>query len=138
FGLLSTTYSYSQGVGNGYLSRSPVLPLPGLKPEIVKSKEVGMEARFFNNRAGFALTYYRSNSSNQLLTISLPSGTGYSSQYINAGNVQNSGVELVLDASPIKNEDFEWNVNFNLAMNRNKVVELSDDLEVVYLGGFLD
>ena len=138
FGLLSTTYSYGQGVGNGYLSRSPILPLPGLKPEIVKSKEVGMEARFFNNRAGFALTYYRSNSSNQLLTISLPSGTGYSSQYINAGNVQNSGVELVLDASPIKNEDFEWNVNFNLAMNRNKVVELSDDLEVVYLGGFLD
>lgn len=138
FGLLSTTYSYSQGAGNGYLSRSPVLPIPGLQPEIVKSKEAGVEARFFNNRLGFALTYYQSNSSNQLLTIDLPSGTGYSSQYINAGNIQNSGVELVLNGTPIMGEDFRWDIDFNLAFNRNEVLELSEDLNVVYLGGFVD
>lgn len=138
FALRSSSYSYEQGAGNGYLSRSPVLPIPGLKPEIVKSKEVGLEARFLQNKFGIALTYYNSHSLNQLLTISLPAGTGYSSQYINAGDVQNNGLEIVLNAMPVMNQRFEWSVDFNLAFNRNKVIELSDDLQVVYLGGYID
>ena len=138
FGLLSTTYNYSQGAGNGYLSRSPILPIPGLQPEIVKSREAGIEARFLNNRLGLRLTYYKSNSTNQLLTVTLPSGTGYSSQYINAGNIENKGVEIVANAVPVESENFEWNMDFNIAFNRNKVIELSEDLNVVYLGGHSD
>ncbi len=138
FGLLNSSYSYRPGVGNGYLSRSTTLPLPNLKPEIVRSREIGLESRFINNRLGFNLTYYKSNAFNQLLLINLPSGTGYQNQYINAGNIQNSGIELVLNSTPILTDDFKWDMDFNISFNKNKVVEISDDLEVVYQAGFID
>lgn len=138
FGLLTTTYNYAQGAGNGYLTRNPVLPIPGLKPETVKNLELGIEAGILNDRLGFTLTYYKSNSFNQLLTISLPVATGYSSRYINAGNIQNQGVELVLNGTPVESSDFSWDLALNMAFNRNKVIELSDNLKVVHLGNFID
>ena len=135
FGLLNSTYGYSQGAGNGFLSRSVVLPFPTLKPEIVKNLEAGIEARFIDNRLGFTLTYYKSNSSNQLLSINLPTPTGYSTQYLNAGNIQNQGVELVLNANPVRSKDINWDITLNFALNRNKVVKLSDEIKTVYLSG---
>ncbi len=135
FALLNPTYSYSQGAGNGYLSRGTTLPLPGLKPEIVKSTEVGIEARFINNRIGFTATYYKSNSFNQLLQVALPPASGYANKYINAGNIQNSGFEFVLNGTPVANKDFSWDVNLNFALNRSKVIALSDDVKIFYLGG---
>jgi TonB-linked SusC/RagA family outer membrane protein len=138
FGLLLPSYRYSPGAGNGYLARNTTLPLPGLKPEIVQSREATVEAKFFSNRLGFSATYYHSNSKNQLLTISVPNATGYSRQYVNAGNVQNKGFELVLNVVPIKTADFDWNVDVNFGLNRNKILSLTDQLNVVYLGGHLD
>jgi TonB-linked SusC/RagA family outer membrane protein len=135
FGLLNSSYGYGQGAGNGFLSRSTTLPFPDLKPEIVKSTEASIEARFLNDRFGFTATYYKSNSFNQLLNIPLPTPTGYSAKYINAGNIQNQGFELVLNATPIRNKDFNWDIAFNFALNRNDVIKLSDDLKVVYLSG---
>jgi TonB-linked SusC/RagA family outer membrane protein len=135
FGLLASTYEYSPGAGNGYLRRSSVLPFPGLLPEIVKNTELGLESRFFNNRLHFSFTYYQSNSFNQLLNVSLPPATGFSSKYINAGNIRNRGFEMVLGATPINNEDFKWDLDFNLGMNKNKVLKLDDDLKVIYLIG---
>ena len=92
------------------------------------------EARFADDRLGFTATYYKSNSFNQLLSIALPAATGYSTQYINAGNIQNQGIEVVLNATPIRNKDFNWDLAFNFALNRNKVVKLSE-VKTVYLGG---
>ena len=135
FGLLTNTYNYSQGAGNGFLSRGTTLPFPGLKPEIVKSLEAGFDARFIGNRLGLTMTYYKSNSFNQLLAIGLPTATGYNRKYINAGNIQNQGLEVVINATPVKGKDFNWDIAFNFALNRNKVVALSEDLKVVYLSG---
>src|SRR5438552_3981166 len=135
FGLLNPVYYYSQGAGNGFLQRSPTLPLPALKPEIVRNIEGGLEARFMNNRLGFMATYYKSNSFNQLLQVSLPVATGYSSKYINAGNIQNKGFELVVSGFPVRNRDFSWEVALNLALNRSKVKELSNEVKIFYLGG---
>lgn len=135
FGLLTAIYSYGQGAGNGFLARSSTLPFPELKPEIVKNLEFGIESRFLNNRIGFTATYYKSNSFNQLLQISLPVATSYANQYINAGNIQNSGFEFVVNGTPIRNSDFSWDVTFNLAFNRSKVVELSNAIKILYLGG---
>lgn len=135
FALLIPTYGYGQGAGSGFLTRSSTFPLPDLKPEITKSLEFSAEARFLKNRIGFTATYYKSNSYNQLLTISLPVATGYSNKYINAGNIQNNGFELVVDGSPIQGKDFKWNVTFNLATNKSKVVSLDPDIKIVYLGG---
>lgn len=136
FGLLKSVYNYGQGAGNGFLQISSTLPLPGLKPEIVKNFEIGTEARFLSNRIGFTATYYKSNSFNQLLQVRLPVATGFVSQYINAGNIQNSGFELVLTGSPLKaNSSLKWDITLNAAMNKNKVVALSDDVKIFYLGG---
>jgi TonB-linked SusC/RagA family outer membrane protein len=135
FGLLNATYSYGQGAGNGFLSRSTTLPFPTLKPEIVKSIEAGIDARFFESRLGITVNYYKSNSKNQLLSLDLPPATGYAKQYINAGNIQNKGVEIVLNATPIKTKHFNWDLALNFALNRNKVVELSDDIKTIYYGG---
>jgi TonB-linked SusC/RagA family outer membrane protein len=135
FGLLKSVYNYGQGAGNGFLQISSTLPLPGLKPEIVKNLEAGLEARFLKNRIGFAFTWYKSNSFNQLLQVSLPVATGFSSKYINAGNIQNTGIEFVVDGTAVQTKRFKWNVGFNLAMNKNKVIALSDDVKIFYLGG---
>ncbi|MFM2145326.1 MAG: hypothetical protein RL732_162 [Bacteroidota bacterium] len=135
YGLLKSVYGYGQGAGNGFLQISSVLPLPGLKPEIVKNLEFGFEARTLRNRLGLTATYYKSNSINQLLRVNLPVATGFSSQYINAGNIQNSGFEFVLSGTPVKNSQVTWDVNFNLAFNRSKVVALSDQIKIFYLGG---
>ena len=135
FGLLSTTYGYSQGAGNGFLSRSSVLPIAGLKPEITHSFEAGFETKFLKNVLGFSLTYYKSNSFNQLLSIALPTATGYSSKYINAGNIQNQGLELVVSATPVKTASFSWDIAANLALNRNKIISLDKDVKTVYLAG---
>jgi TonB-linked SusC/RagA family outer membrane protein len=135
FGLLNPVYIYSQGAGNGFLQRSSTLPLPGLKPEIVRNIEGSIEARFINNRIGFMATYYKSNSFNQLLQVALPVATGYSSKYINAGNIQNKGFELVVTGFPVRNRDLSWEVALNLALNRNKVVKLSDEVKSFALGG---
>jgi TonB-linked SusC/RagA family outer membrane protein len=133
--LLTTVYNYSQGAGNGFLQRSATLPIPGLKPEIVKNIEGGIEARFANNRVGFSATYYKSNSFNQLLTIQLPPASGYANQYINAGNIQNQGFELVANGFPVRNKDFTWEVALNFAVNDNKIIELSDEIKSTPLGG---
>lgn len=135
FGLLKSVYNYSQGAGNGFLQRSSTLPLPGLKPEIVKNIEFGIEARFINNRIGFTATYYKSNSFNQLLQVDFPVATGFSNKYINAGNIQNKGFELVINGNPVKNKNFNWDVTLNFALNRSKVIALSDEINIFYLGG---
>ncbi|MEX6686586.1 SusC/RagA family TonB-linked outer membrane protein [Danxiaibacter flavus] len=135
FGLLKTTYAYNQGAGNGSLTRSSTLPIPGLKPEIVKNIEAGVEARFLKDRIGFSATWYKSNSFNQLLQIGLPVATGYANKYINAGNIQNQGFELIVNATPVKTPNFSWDMTVNFSLNRSKVKEISSDLKIVYLGG---
>jgi TonB-linked SusC/RagA family outer membrane protein len=133
--LLHSTLTYDQGAANGSIQRSLTYPIPNLKPEDVRSYEFGLEARFVHDRVGFAATYYHSNSINQLLQISVPVATGYSNQYINAGNIQNHGLEVVINASPIKTRDFTWDLSGNFSLNRNKVVSLSPELSVAFLGG---
>ncbi len=135
FGLLTPTYTYSQGAGLGFLQRGSILPFPDLKPEIVKNLEGSIEARFLNNRIGFMATYYKSNSTNQLLRLNLPPATGYAQQYINAGDIQNTGFEFVLNGFPVRGRDLTWEVQLNYATNKNKIKELSPDLKSTQLGG---
>ncbi|HRE50759.1 MAG TPA: SusC/RagA family TonB-linked outer membrane protein [Flavitalea sp.] len=137
FGLLTTPYDYIPGVANGYLERRNTLPFPTLKPEIVRSVEAGVEIRFLNNRLGASLNYYKSNAANQLFALNLPVASGYATQYLNAGNVQNQGFEAIINASPVKSRDFGWDLSFNFGTNQNKVVELTDEIKSINLG-FID
>jgi len=124
--LLRQLYSFGLGAGNGFISRSPIKAIPDLKPELTKSFEAGLDMKFFGNRLGFDLTLYKSNTVNQLLFLGLPMASGYSRQYINAGDIENRGLELQLMATPIKSEHFSWETTLNFASNTNKIIALHD------------
>lgn len=133
--LLKNTYSYQAGAGNGYIFRTVTRSIPDLKPELVDNIEFGLDAKFMENRLGFQVTVYKSNSTNQLLKVSLPVATGYSNQYINAGNIQNKGIEFILNASPVRSA-LTWDIDFNLSMNKNEIIKLSDDVKEFQLEGY--
>ncbi|WP_317125602.1 outer membrane beta-barrel protein [Rufibacter latericius] len=99
---------------------------PGLKPERTKSSEIGLETAFLDNRLGFEVTVYKSNTINQILPVSVTASTGYSFKYVNAGEVENRGIETALRFQPIRNDNFTWNLNLNWTHNRNEVVALAE------------
>ncbi|MBL7735270.1 MAG: SusC/RagA family TonB-linked outer membrane protein [Chitinophagaceae bacterium] len=136
FGLLTSVYDYQAGPASGYLRRRGVLPFPDLKPEIVKNLELNTEIKLLNNRLSAEFTYYQSNSFNQLISIDIPPATGYGSKYINAGNIRNRGLEITLGATPVRSQDYSWDIALNFSLNRNKVVELDEKLKTVYRGFF--
>jgi TonB-linked SusC/RagA family outer membrane protein len=133
--LLNNTLTYDQGAGNGSVQRSPTYPIPNLQPEKVRNYEAGFEIRFLEDRFGLAADYYHSNTFNQLFLVPLPVATGYANQYINAGNIENHGIEITANASVIKSRDLSWDISANFSLNRNKVLSLLPQLSVFDLGG---
>ncbi len=131
--LLAQTYSYIAGGANGYIIRDDTKPFPDLKPELTNAQEIGLEAKFLQNRIGFDLTLYNSNSKNQLFRVSIPPASGWSFQYINAGDVNNKGIELTMNLVPVKAANFTWNLDFNYARNVNKVITLAPNLKTLPL-----
>jgi TonB-linked SusC/RagA family outer membrane protein len=107
-----------------------------LKPELTTSKEAGLEMGFFHNRLGFDASYYITNTVNQIIPVATSTATGFSSKFVNAGNIENKGIELSLYGTPVKTQDFSWNVNVNFTRNRNKVVELYGESKNLLLGSF--
>ncbi|MDJ1506700.1 SusC/RagA family TonB-linked outer membrane protein [Xanthocytophaga agilis] len=133
--LLKTLYTYKQGSGYGFILRDGIQSISNLKPEITKSLEFGTDIRFLQNRIGITATYYKTNSTNQLLKLGLAPASGFSQQYINAGNIQNQGIEIVLNGTPVKSNNFTWDVTLNLGRNRNKIVSLDPNIKETTLGG---
>jgi TonB-linked SusC/RagA family outer membrane protein len=100
-----------------------------LKPEISTSYEAGVDLKFFGNRVGLDVTYYHTITKNQILNIPLTITSGYNSRAINAGEIKNYGVEVMLNTTPLKFENgFQWNLDVNFSSNRSEVVSLSDGL----------
>ncbi|GAB4011103.1 TonB-dependent receptor [Spirosoma migulaei] len=133
--LLQTNYSYAQGAGSGFISRDGTQAIGNLKPEITKSLEVGVEARFFSNRLGATVTAYKTNSINQLLKLGLAPASGFQDQYINAGDIRNMGLEVVINGTAIKTDQFSWDLTLNMGLNRNKILSLSPDIKTAFLSG---
>lgn len=106
--------------------------------ELIKSLEFGADIRFFNNRLGFDFTWYKSNATRQLINLPMDPLSGFSNKKINAGNIQNKGIELTMNASIIApaNKGFGWDMQVNYSKNNNTIEELYDDIEVYALGGF--
>lgn len=120
--------------GNTTARRNDVLYNPDVKNELIKSWEIGLEAKFLNNRLGFDLAFYKSNATNQLLNIPINPFAGYNSKKINAGDIENKGFELMLNARPVQTKTFAWDITANIAKNINTVVELSEDVTQYGLG----
>jgi TonB-linked SusC/RagA family outer membrane protein len=101
---------------------------PNLKSETIQSWELGLELRGFNNRLGLDIAYYKKNAFDQILKISVPAATGYQYKMINAGNIQNQGWEVALNATPVKTASgFLWETFINWSKNSNKIIELTED-----------
>lgn len=118
---------YSTANGNSvamstYSSSSEIQP--NLKPLRKKTIELGADVRFLNDRVGFDITVYKDNTYNQVIPITAPVESGVSSILINSGNIQNKGIEIQFDATPVKTNNFSWNTALNYARNKNLIVDL--------------
>ena len=103
-----------------------VLPNENLKPQNQASFEVGTDLRFFQNRIRLDLTYYKSVTKNQIVSIDVPLSTGYFANNINAGKVSNKGIEVALGVTPVQTKDFKWDLEATFAKNTQKVDELAE------------
>jgi TonB-linked SusC/RagA family outer membrane protein len=122
---LETLLGTTSGVNDlQYITYPTTIANSELKPEMVTSWELGTEWHFFTNRIGIDLTYYNSTTKNQVMKIALPYSSGVQNQWINAGNIQNKGLELQLNGDFIRTRDLTFGATFNLAKNWNKVKEL--------------
>jgi TonB-linked SusC/RagA family outer membrane protein len=110
-------------IANPQLSPGAIDLNPNLKPETTTSTELGVEAVFFNKRLRFDLSAYNTNSYNQILAADVSQSTGFSSKLLNAGKINNKGIEAQLGITPIK-KAFTWDIDVNFAANRSKVIEL--------------
>lgn len=117
-------------------SSSNTLYNKNVKNELIKSYEVGVELKFLNNRLGLDFAWYKSNATNQLMNLPVNSLSGYNYKKINAGDIQNTGVELMAYATPIRTKDFEWTINYNISHNNNTIKDLYDGVDRYQLGGY--
>ncbi|MCB2207717.1 MAG: SusC/RagA family TonB-linked outer membrane protein [Bacteroidetes bacterium] len=114
---------------------TPLFSLPAskanseLKPEISSGIEAGLEMVMFNKRLGFDFSFYKTNTVNQILPVSVSYATGYSSKWVNAGEVQNMGFEVVLNGAAVASKNFRWDISANFAKNNNEVIALTGDIE---------
>ena len=95
-----------------------------LKPEKQHAFEFGFDFRMFDNRLGLDVAYYKTNTRNQILTLPTSPETGVSNRIINAGDIQNQGIEALLKGTLISNKDFLWDVSVNFTRNTNKIIDL--------------
>jgi outer membrane receptor protein involved in Fe transport len=130
------------GTTTGFIPGSPignVLPWtnvdrlgnPLLKPEFTTTAEAGFELRFLNNRLGLEVTGYKANSKDLLLPVKISNTTGFDEAYINAGEIKNKGIEISLNAMPVRNNDFSWDFTINFSSNKNEVVKLNQGLNEI-------
>lgn len=105
-----------------------------LKPEKQKTYEVGTEIKLFKNRLGLDFTYYNTLNKGQIIeNFRLSYGTGYVLNTQNAGSTRNTGIEISIDADVVKKRDITWNMRFNFAKQRSRVVELPKNVSLYYL-----
>lgn len=139
-----TSARFVQGYANGYYGSDIALfPMNGinafqaastigsssLRPEMTTESEVGLNLQFFNGRLGLDAAYYDRITSDQIFTLPVDPSSGYSYMVTNFGEVQNRGIELLLNTTPIQTRNFRWDLDFNFAINKNKVLSMPESLE---------
>jgi TonB-linked SusC/RagA family outer membrane protein len=118
-------YSYTDELGN-----------INLKPEKMKTFEVGVELKFFDNRINLDAAYFVNSNSDLLMSVPISSSTGFTNQYMNAGKMNTKGIELQLGADIVRSTDFRWNLSVNWSNPKTMVDELAPGVDNLFLGGF--
>jgi hypothetical protein len=115
-----------------------IIPNPKIEPYRVSEKEIGIELRTLNNRLNFDIAVYDKRTNGQILEVPLSSSTGYSSIKANVAKLKNTGLEVMIDGTPVKTSNFSWNISANSAYNTSKVLALAPGQTrqvVVYFNG---
>ncbi len=141
--IFATTFGNYSLLGNPILPNGSAFPQYGLpnyglgnlnlQPQRAREYEIGVDLRMFDNRLRLDMAYYKKNTFNQVLNLSTPAESGASSRQINAGDVQNQGIEAVLTAVLVRKKAFEYSTTVNFTLNRNKVVSLAEGVDQVEL-----
>lgn len=105
-------------------------PNADIRPEKVDSYEFGFDSRFLNNRIGLDVTYYKSTTTDLIIPVTLNPSAGYDTKLMNVGKMNNQGLEVMLNANPVKLKDFSWDFSVNFALNRNKVISLAENIGI--------
>lgn len=116
---------------------STTIPNNDLRPEILKSFEVGLDMRFLNNRVGLDITYYDNKSEDLILSVPIAKSSGYYAANLNAGSMVNKGIELTVYGSPVQTSDLKWDIDINFTKNTNEVLSLYEGVDNVFLAGFV-
>ena len=126
--IINRSYTLDVGAqGDTFAANPNSLPFPELRPEETESFEFGLDLRFFKSRLNLDATYYKSNTRNQILPSQpLAISTGYTSKLVNAGDVENKGIELALTGIPVKTDNFTWESTLLFASNKSLVKNLGD------------
>jgi TonB-linked SusC/RagA family outer membrane protein len=130
WGSIKDTYSQNTTFGGTALYSLPnTKNNEALLPENTAALEGGIELTMLQKRLRFDLSLYKTNTTNQIMPVSTSFATGYSTKFVNAGEVENKGIEIVVGGTPYLNKDFRWDVNLNFAKNVNEVVSLEGDIK---------
>jgi outer membrane receptor protein involved in Fe transport len=136
---LNSTYMQDANWGTrGVFHNNTVLFNPDLKPERTKSMEAGLETKFLNNRFGFDLSLYKTNSIDQIMPVNITIASGFDQRYVNSGEIENKGIELALNATVIRTKDFTWDLQVNWFKNKNTVLSLYEGVENILLSSSWD
>ena len=132
-GLVYTKSKYAYpGYTIGYIDNGTI-PNKDLKPTKTNSVEMGLELKFLKNRIGLDFTYYSQISKNQIMGMASSWTSGYNYRLINAGKIENKGIEIALSTRPVQTRDFSWDINLNFSKNSNKVKELDGESDMFEL-----
>jgi len=134
FGALFTSYNTFSTDGLLGISLIGVRGDRNLESERQKELEFGTDVSFFNNRLNFSATYYIKTIENLILQAALEPSSGFTSEFVNAGELRNRGIELTLDAVPVATEDFTWNLGVNFYKNTSEITRL--DVDPFNIGAF--
>jgi TonB-linked SusC/RagA family outer membrane protein len=129
----SSRLSYIGGNG-GMLYAQTTAANPNLRPEMSSSVEFGGEVKLFKNRVGLDVTYFKTNTKDQIFYINTPESSSTSRAVVNGGEIQNKGIEVVLTATPIQTENFSWDVTANFATYKSEVKSIYGGREELVLG----
>lgn len=105
-----------------------------LRPEKTTTFEIGTDLGFFDNRLSFNFTLYKSNSKDQIIPVTTSATSGFTSITLNAGEIENKGVEVTVNAKPVKSRNFSWDISANFSANRNKVLSVYPGLQNIFVG----
>lgn len=135
--ILNETYSMVQGGHNGRPVQeltSDLVNNPGLRPLTSTTYEFGVDAQFFDGRLGADVTFYNRKTTDDIVESNISQASGYNRALLNVGELNNRGIEILLTGKPIKKEDFNWDVSYNVSYNKSEIQQLAEGLDAIVVG----